>query len=75
MNQILLSFLCGAAFIGGATATTILVILVNGAKSKDDREALKSYWRESVLKHTAQIAVLERIAAVMENSTDKKNEQ
>lgn len=70
MNSILLSFLCGAAFIGGAVAMTVLVILVNGVKTKKDRDELFGYWRESISKHAAQIAVLERIAVIMEKRKD-----
>ena len=70
MNTILLSFLCGAAFIGGAVAMTVLVILVNGFKTKKDRDELFGYWRSSNEKHSTQIAVLERIAAVMEKRKD-----
>lgn len=70
MNPILLSFLCGAAFIGGAVAMTVLVILVNGFKTKKDRDELFGYWRSSIEKHSAQIAVLERIAVVMEKRKD-----
>ena len=66
MNQILLSFLCGAAFIGGAVAMTVLVIMVKSASSKKDRDELMGYWRSSIEKHAAQILVLERIATVME---------
>lgn len=70
MNTILLSFLCGAAFIGGAVAMTVLVILVNGVKTNKDRDELFGYWRSSIEKHAIQIAVLERIAAVMEKRKD-----
>ena len=66
MNSILLSFLCGAAFIGGAVAMTVLVIMVKSASSKKDRDELMGYWGSSIEKHATQIAVLERIAAVME---------
>lgn len=67
MNPILLSFLCGAAFIGGAVAMTVLVIMVKSASTKKDREELFGYWKSSIEKHSAQIATLDRIAAIMEN--------
>ena len=66
MNQILLSFVCGAAFIGGAVMTAFLIIMVKSASSKKDREELYGYWRESIVKHGEQIAVLQRIAASVE---------
>ena len=73
MHQILLSFLCGAAFIGGAVAMTVLVILANGVKTKKDRDELFGYWRESINKHAIKIAVLERIAAIMEKSKENND--
>ena len=73
MNQILLSFLCGAAFIGGAVAMTVLVMLVNLFRTKKDRDELFGYWRSSISKHGEQISVLERIAdALEEKSKDCK---
>ena len=73
MNQILLSFLCGAAFIGGAVAMTLLAVLANGFRTKKDREELFGYWRDSIASHREQIAVLKLIAdAVEEKSEDVK---
>jgi hypothetical protein len=66
MNQILLSFLCGSAFIGGAVMTAWLIIMVKSAASKKDREELFGYWRESIAKHTEQIAIMQRIASSLE---------
>ena len=66
MNPILLSFLCGCAFIGGMLATTALVIVVNAFRTKKDRDQLFDYWQQSIQKHTEQVVVLERIAAIME---------
>jgi hypothetical protein len=70
MNSIILSFLCGAAFIGGAVAMTVLVIMVKSAASKKNREEIHAYWRNSLEKHATQLAILERIAAVMEKRKD-----
>jgi len=70
MNTILLSFLCGAAFIGGAVAMTVLVIMVKSESSKKDRDEIHAYWRGSLEKHATQLAILERIAAVMEKRKD-----
>lgn len=66
MNQILLSFLCGAAFIGGAAATTCMVALVVAAKDSKGREELYGYWKSSIQKHGEQIKLLERIVDCME---------
>lgn len=70
MNTILLSFLCGAAFIGGAVAMTVLVIMVKSAATKKDREEIHAYWRDSLAKHSTQLAILERMAATMEKRKD-----
>lgn len=66
MSPILLSFLCGAAFIGGAVAVTVLVCLADTIKTRKDRDELFGYWRDLSEKHATQNAILERIAAVME---------
>jgi len=70
MNPILLSFLCGAAFIGGAVAMTVLVIMVKSASTKKDREEIHAYWRNSLEKHATQLAILERMAVIMEKRKD-----
>lgn len=70
MNQILLSFLCGAAFIGGAVMTTLLVIFFNAFRTKNDRDELFGYWQQSITKHAEQIMVLERLVAAMEKRKD-----
>jgi len=67
MNPILISFLCGAAFIGGAVATTLLVVMARSWASKKDRDELYSYWRASIEKHGEQVAILNRIAETIEN--------
>jgi hypothetical protein len=66
MNPILLSFLCGAAFIGGATAVVVMVAVVATSKDSKGREELYGYWRSSISKQGDQIAVLERIASAVE---------
>ena len=72
MNTILLSFLCGAAFIGGAVAVMVLVIMVKTSMTKKDREEIQNYWRESLKKHSTQLAILERMAAAMEQEKEKQ---
>lgn len=71
MNSILLSFLCGAAFIGGAVATTVLVLMVKTAASKKDVEAIKSYWERSLEKHDTQLKLIERIVLSIEKRNDE----
>lgn len=74
MNPILLSFLCGAAFIGGAAATTCFVVLAMQLKDRKGRDELFGYWKESISKHTEQVAILNRIAAVMEKQNNLRKE-
>lgn len=62
MNQILLSFLCGAAFIGGAAVTVCMVALAVSLKEKSGREKLYGYWQSSIDNHKLQLSVLGRIA-------------
>lgn len=66
MNPILLSFLCGAAFIGGATATTMFVVLAFQLKDKKGRQEIIEYWHRSIANHVIQIQVLTRIAVAVE---------
>ena len=73
MNPILLSFLCGAAFIGGAAATLTLAVLANGVKSKKDREELFGYWRKSLEKHDEQIAAISKAADAIVAMNDRKS--
>lgn len=70
MNQILLSFLCGAAFIGGAAATLTLVLTARTLMDKKNRDELMSYWKGSLEKHDKQLDLLERIALSMEKRKD-----
>lgn len=71
MNQILLSFLCGAAFIGGATAMTILVVLAKSTTSKKERDELFGYWKSSLAKHDRQLELMARMCVAMEAEKDK----
>lgn len=66
MNPILLSFLCGAAFIGGGAATVVLVAIAVSMKDGKGRDELYGYWRESIALHGKQIAIIERIATQLE---------
>ena len=70
MNPILLSFLCGVAFIGGAVMMTLIVVFFNAFRTKKDRDELFGYWRDSIAKHAEQIAVLERLVSAMEKRKD-----
>ena len=70
MNTILLSFLCGAAFIGGAAATTVMVVMVVQSKDKKVRNEIAEYWKESLIQHEKQLSLLERIVQVMEKRKD-----
>jgi hypothetical protein len=71
MNQILLSFLCGAAFLGGAVSVLILIAMWTQFRDKAGREELYGYWKESIAKHTVQLELLTRIAAALEAKRDK----
>ena len=66
MNPILLSFLCGAAFIGGAVATTFLVIFARSSEAKKSNDKLFGYWEKSIELHGRQLEVIARIAATLE---------
>ena len=68
MNTILLSFLCGAAFIGGAAATTCMVAMAVQLKDKKGRSEIAAYWQDSLMKHDEQLLLLDRIAAAIENT-------
>ncbi len=70
MNPILLSFLCGAAFIGGGAATVCMVALTVQLKDKKGRDELMGYWRDSLKKHDKQLELLAHIAAAIERRKD-----
>jgi len=72
MNTIILSFLCGAAFIGGAVATVCMVALAVQLKDKQSREEIKAFWRESLDRHSKQVEILGDIAATMEKLVPPK---
>lgn len=66
MNQILLCFLCGAAFIGGGAATVWMVSIAVSLKNKHGHEELMGCWRGSLEKHDKQLAILTRMADAIE---------
>jgi len=66
MNPILLSFLCGAAFIGGAAATTVMVVLVVQMRDKRGRHEIVEYWHKSIAQHETQLKLLERLVTTIE---------
>ena len=61
MNSILTSFLCGAAFIGGAAATTVFVVLAQQWRNGGINKALMAYWEKSIICHERQIDVLSEL--------------
>ena len=69
MNPILLSFLCGAAFIGGAAVVVIMVAMAVSLKEKEYRNSLLGYWREANSNQISQIAALKRIADALEKKS------
>jgi hypothetical protein len=71
MNQILLSFLCGAAFLGGAIAVLVLLGMWTKLKDKSGREELLGYWKSSLAKHDTQLALIERLVVALESKKDK----
>ena len=72
MNPILLCFLCGAAFIGGAVATTCMVAMVVRSKDEKGRSEIATYWQSSLVKHDKQLLLLERMVIAMEPRKDSK---
>lgn len=66
MNPILLCFLCGAAFIGGAVVVVVFVTMTVTFKNKEDREKLHGYWVQSLKNHAFQLDAIGRIADCME---------
>lgn len=72
MNPILLCFLCGAAFIGGAVVVVVFVAMTVSFKDKENREKLHGYWVKSLENHSNQLLMLDRIAGCMEKSEAAK---
>jgi hypothetical protein len=71
MNPILLSFLCGAAFIGGAVATTILVFTVVSLKDRQIRAEMVQYWKDSLEKQERQLLLLESMVSAVDGIKER----
>jgi|GEM_PF-6364247 len=67
MDSVMLSFLCGAAFIGGAVSVVVCLILVIQVKDKTGREEVKEQWDKQIALLDEQVHVVTRIAAALEN--------
>ena len=67
MNTILLSFLCGAAFIGGAAAAIIIAALFWQMKDTKGRAEVREFWRQSIEKQHEQVHMLGDICEAIRN--------
>lgn len=66
------SALCGAAFIGGATATVLLVAAGVSMRDKQSREEIKSFWQQSIKQQINSGFQFERIADALETLAKKE---
>lgn len=63
MKEIVLSFLCGAAFIGGAATVFCGLTIMWQFRDKESRDQAKKEMAELIAAKTKQNTILERIAA------------
>lgn len=65
MNSVILSFLCGAAFIGGALMVLICVAVIVQLKDSKGRQEVKEQWDRQLELMTQQVATLVSIEAAI----------
>jgi hypothetical protein len=63
MDSVILSFLCGAAFIGGAMAVLICVAMIVQLRDKKGREEVKEQWDRQLELMSNQVGTLMHIDA------------
>lgn len=71
MNPVILSFLCGAAFIGGALMVLICVAVIVQLKDSKGRQEVKEQWDRQLELMSQQVGTLMEI----EQAIRKHNKQ
>lgn len=61
MDSVILSFLCGAAFIGGAMAVLICVAVIVQLKDSKGRKEVSEQWERQIDLLSKQVGVLMEI--------------
>lgn len=65
MDSVILSFLCGAAFIGGAMTVLMCVVLIVQIRDKKGRDELNVMWERQLELMSQQVGTLMHIEAAI----------
>ena len=65
MDSVILSFLCGAAFIGGAMTVLLSVVLIVQIRDKKGRDELNVMWERQLELMSQQVGTLMHIEAAI----------
>lgn len=71
MDAVILSFLCGAAFIGGALMVLICVAVIVQLKDSKGRQEVKEQWDRQLELMTQQVGTLMHIEAAIRERESK----
>ena len=72
MNQIIISALCGAAFLGGALVVLVGVSWIVAYRDTKARQDMNDRWDKQLDAQEDQITVLDRIARCMERNESRQ---
>jgi hypothetical protein len=65
MDSVILSFLCGAAFIGGAMTVLLSVVLIVQIRDKKGRDEMNVMWERQLELMSQQVGTLMHIEAAI----------
>lgn len=71
MNPVILSFLCGAAFIGGALMVLICVAVIVQLKDSKGRQEVKEMWDRQLELMAQQVGTLMEIEQAIRQHNSK----
>ena len=71
MNSVILSFLCGAAFIGGALTVLVCVVAVVKLKDSKGRQEVKEQWDKHIELMQSQASTLMHIEVAIREHNSK----
>jgi hypothetical protein len=74
VESVLLSAMCGAAFVAGGGAMLLMIAFLASVKDKASRQEMVDYWKESLSNQRQQIGELAKIACVLE-AVQKRTEE
>ena len=73
MDSVILSFLCGAAFIGGAMTVLVCVAVIVQLKDSKGRQDAKEQWDRQIDLMSQQVGTLMHIEAAIRDAGDERH--